>query len=368
MSDIVNNTMEYSRIEDDNNFINEEDNHTTDIIDNILLDLNNSVSEKCDEIKDIEYRNSYNYPIAKNMFIDLNYHARTHMYVNLHICPYQVRESTDRTPFLQYIMKLTENKYKITNENEDFVIDFNKRTYFDIALSEINLMNEATTMLKIIMASYRILLTDNKYDYIGFRKIDNDFYVFFDVTKSWINHHYLSLKDPLWLTNMYELTVIGEVGPHKVSTQISDLFSIHYPDLLHLYDNNEKQIPMPIVGYTVEERKNMDWTMTFGTQPVAFRKNDGEYNKVFMYYYAYDACCSDIKNKNDIENPVIMRHSLMYDKASSYEDYENNTIEDLTDDNLLVTEGDNDNDNVSGMFVLRKHGNQTPLTTHNTYV
>ena len=299
------------------------------------------------------------YPIEEKMFKDLNYHARSCMYVNMHICPYQVRYGTDnKTPFVQYIMRKRNDKSPNSNlsDHDNNYIGFHSKTYFDHHTTNINFYDEAVKMMKVMMLGYgKITKNVENIVYKGFRKSGNDFYVFFDLSDFWINHHYLNMADPLWLVNMYEMFVLKEVCSVPISEELigfleenSDIFDLYYAD--------KTRVSIPVVGYTIEDKSHMDFTMTFGTCSETYK----DLQDSFVYYYDYNECCSTIKDE-DKSKKVVMRHSIIYDISVDYNDYN-----DLTDDDkekrVLIL--DKVHDKFCG-FVVFKHSSQTPLTSHN---
>ena len=299
------------------------------------------------------------YPIDKNMFQDLNYHARSCMYVNLYICPYQVRYGTDtKTPFVQYMMKKRNDVSQRGNlsDHDNNYIGFHSKTFFDHHTVNINFHDEAVRMMKVMMLGYgKFTKTTENILYKGFRKSGNDFYVFFDISDVWINHHYLSMTDPLWLVNMYEMFVLKEVCSVPISEDLtgfleknSDLFDIYYAD--------NTRVSIPVVGYTIEDKSHMDFIMTFGSCSETYKDLEDS----FVYYYDYDECCKTIK-KEDINKKVVMRHSIIYDNSVDYNDYNSLTDDDKAKRNLIL---DKVHDNFCG-FVVREHSSQTPLTSHN---
>ena len=369
---------DYRRIDDNSacEMIGEDGDITPQGVDTIISNLNDNIQETLSEIKDLEFQNSYSYPIGRSMYSDLNYHAKSHMFVNIHICPYQIRKSTDGTPFIQYILKKVYDTIPVP-ENEGYTefLDFHKKTYFSgFHTGEVDLMKQCVATLKIIMASYRIFLKgDDGFSYTGFHNDDNTFYVFFDITSSWINHHYLSTNDTLWLSTIYEMTIIREVGPYHVSSNVTKLFELHQ-ELNTLYTADEKIVKTPIVGYSLEDKTAMDWTMNLGRQREAYGngKHSNDEEGVYIYHFSYDSCLDSMEKsddgtyKKDGKLLVVIRHLLFYDNAMEYNTYENEenekNDESITEDTLLVT-GDN---NKPGVFIVRKYGNQTPLTAHNT--
>ena len=352
--------MDSTRIEDDNNqVINIEDIDNCKFI-NMFDDINREIifqTTNNSNLHNEQQNNRWKYPIENNMFQDLNYHARTCMFVNMYICPYQVRYGTDNTtPFLQYIMrKRNDRSHKENIQDHQYnYIDFNKKTFFDHHTTNINLYDEAIKLLKIIMFGYGNIINDfGKIVYRGFRKCENDFYVFFDISDVWINHHYLNMHDPLWLVNMYEIFVLNQVCSVPVSNDIINFFNLN-PDLVYLYYPDDTRIKIPVVGFTVEDKKHMDFTMTFGTSQKKYKDIDA-----FVYYYDYIECCDTISEEEKCDK-IVMRHCIFYENNILYDDYMALFDEDK-DRHIIV---DKINDRYCG-FVVGCHNAQTPLTSHN---
>jgi len=367
--------------------------------------LSEEIHHSIRTLQDEEYANSYSYPATIDMSTDVDNYADGLSYVNIHICPFQIRKSTNNTPFLQYFMKrytpLHNEKDVGPDQDQDRVqgtdtstsnkyseapyLDFQCKTIFDTKSTNVGILTEATNMMKIMLAHYNVfLLKEEMYAYVGFIEKGNDVYVFFDVTKSWVNHHFLSINDPIWLVNVYEISVMGEVGPYRVSNNVSNLFKQHR-ELLHLVDKGENRISLPVIGYTVEQQSRMDFVMMFGTRNTtestestesvkSVNKNDGGSSgnvvkhEMFYYDYSYDACVDRIKDMYTPDDYIIVRHAIFFDVAVEYDEvkdyvhYKNGTIVDVAQDTLLLLPTKNTRQ-IDGFICLR-HGNQTPLTCH----
>ena len=111
--------------------------------------------------------------------------------LNLYICPFQIRESTDRNRFVQYILYRGKNE---NSEMDDYLSFYSniycKRDQYD------NLYEASSLMMQIVMAHYGKFVQKDIFTYMGFHKNEHDFYVFFDISNIWVNHHYLSMNDP----------------------------------------------------------------------------------------------------------------------------------------------------------------------------
>jgi hypothetical protein len=361
---LVNNipSMESARIEDDITEVETVEDFDNDRIISMFDDINREIEfqEGASSNLDTEQQDiKWKYPIESGMFQDLNYHARTCMFVNMHICPYQVRYGTDdKTPFIQYIMRKKNDRSQKENlhDHEYNYMDFHKKTFLDHHTINTNFYEESVNIMKAMLFCYRKNVNDtSKIKYKGFRKSGNDFYVFFDISDMWINHHYLNMHDLLWIVNMYELSVLNEVCSVPVSDDVVTFFKQN-SDLVDIYYSDDTRVPIPVVGFTVEDKKQMDFTMTFGSCYKKYKDIDDS----LVYYYDYRDCCDTINNEEK-QDKIIMRHCIMYDKCISYDEYISLSDDVDKDRNIIV---DNINDIYCG-FVICQHKDQTPLSSHN---
>lgn len=379
MNEHMSDTYSNTRIEDDaDQFTHSYINYNEDIA-NMLVDIDNELAQQnsfinqCNDSSSTEDEaRSWRYPIEDHLYTDINHHARSSMYVNLYICPYQVRMSTDNTPFLQFIMqKKNDRGVKNLRDHANNYMDFYCKTYFDHHMTNINFLDEVDKVIKMMMICYGKVLTNNdneKIKYKGFIKRDNDFYVFVDISQLWLNHHYLNMHDHMWLVSIYELWGIKQVCSVPISDDVINLF-VSNQYLTRLYHagtdtDGDKEYPMPLTGFTVEDKIKMDFSMMMGTRSSVHR----DLPHAYVYYYDYNDCCYMLNNPrrnavtNDIEksDKVIMRNYIMYDKRVTYNDYIALSEEEKEGRVLII---DNVCDSRVG-FVVCNHSCQTPVNSH----
>lgn len=319
--------------------------------------------------KYVPHPSKYSYPIKEKMFADMNHHARSCMYVNLHICPYQVNLTTNGTPFVQYLMlKTNDRNNKNLKNHQDNYMNFVNKTYFDHHTKYINFADEVNKMMRIIMLSYGKVVKENNIKYDGFIKRDNDFYVFMNISDSWINYHYLNMHDPLWFATLYEMTVLNEVCSVPVCDDVVRLFESN--DFLNnlYHPDSEDTFPIPVTGFTIEDKKSEDMRLLCGTSSTDHRS----LTDVFRYYYDYNDCCNSLREQGDltvetvdelIKTKVVMRSHISYDKSVSYDVYETLSDEDK-EKNILIVDYIEGN-TTRGGFIINHHCAQTPINTHN---
>jgi len=361
-------TIDATRIEDDTSLQNLENAHTSeqDKLVSLFEDIDREIKFQTEtsentigDIPNEEPRveENWKYPIDKNMFQDLNYHARSCMFVNMYICPYQIRVGTDnKTPFIQYMMKKANDRSEKDrlHFHDCNYIDFHKVTFFDHQSEYVNLYDAALKNVKIMMMGYGKMNDAHNIIYKGFRKRENDFYVFFDISDVWINHHYLNMHDPLWLVNMYEMSVLKEVCSVPICDEVVSFLNEN-KDIVDIYYPDDSKVAIPVIGFTIEEKKQMDFNMTFGTSSQKYKDLDD----AFVYYYDYNQCCQ-LLDENERSNKVIMRNVIMYDESMNYEEYIKMTHND--ENRILIV--DNIQNETCG-FITHNHIAQTPITAHN---
>jgi len=374
-----------TRIEDDDvQFTGSYDQNSEsgEDIASMLFDIDNEIARQHDMSTESKVCSigaedpcTWRYPIEDHLFTDINHHARTSMYVNLYVCPYQVRLGTDNTPFVQFIMQKKNVSGKNLRDHANNYMDFYCKTYFEHHTTKINFLDEVDRIMKLIMLSYGKVLKEADYEaikYKGFIKRANDFYVFVDISHRWVNHHYLKMNDHLWLASLYEIWGIKEVCSVPISDDVSTLFLANqYLTRLYHTDGDE-EYSMPVTGFTVQDNKNVDLHMMVGTSPSSHR----DIPIAYVYYYDYNDCCYMLSNNDAImstpsrktddelrtakNDKVIMRNYIMYDKRVTYDEYLT-LSEDEREGRVLII------DNVNGSrvgFVVCNHGCQTPVNSH----
>ena len=236
------------------------------------------------------------YPIGDTMYKDMQYHSRQYPIVSLHICAYQRQDDMRKRPFVQYLLRL-----------EDSTLGFYNKPFFNA--QDGDLYMESTKMLKILMAHYRKFLTnDDMFEYTGFHKDGNDFYVFFDVTKTWIAYHLLGMKDPFWTVMPHEIIGNGTVCGFPINSVTHDLFVAH-PDLVHLIDRKDNPYVLPRTGYSLECIKDLDRVLMIGMIASPLPALGGDY---FQFMWSYADCVRG-RTAAELKDKIVVRYCLMCD-------------------------------------------------------
>lgn len=299
------------------------------------------------------------YPIETKMFNDLRYHVSRHSEIVLHLCPFQIRESTHlKAPFIQYFLRKTKtDEMDITGDRifpPDCLSFWRQEIEHPILY---NLPSELMILVKIMLAHYGVHgVNDADLKYVGFHKSDNHFFVFYDLSSIWVNHHFLNIDDGFWLSTVSEIVKLREVCMFPVSDIVVDLF--HNNSELQYLVKNDNALNNPIVGYSIEDAEDMDFQMTFGTEKTTEKAcNIGE---CFRYFISYRDCLKKIESGANRNGKVIMRSVLNFSDLIPLCQEEFMDIFD--EDTMYLVNTDSPDD---AFIVIRNHSNQTPVCCHN---
>jgi hypothetical protein len=275
----------------DNDVSNIGDDDTSDMMHHLTTDIFNLVdnisSGGVDPVR---------YPIGNAMYKDLKHHTKPYPIVCIHLCVYQRQTDMRKRPFVQYLLRL---------ENDE--LGFYNKPFFNSADSDLYI--EATSMLRILMMHYgKFLMDDDMFEYMGFHPDGNDFYVFFDVTKTWVAYHLLGMTDPFWTVMTHEIIGNETVCGYPVSQNTRSLFNT-YPELVHLIDRDNNPYALPRTGYSLENAKDVDRVLLFGMHSTPLPALGGNY---FQFMDSYADCVRG-RTTDELKGKIVTRYCLMCD-------------------------------------------------------
>lgn len=332
---------------------------------NLIVDLKNS--EKDNGTYDIK---NHLLPVgdlySNNMINTIDNSSR------ILVIPYQVRPSTNGKNIIQYILGRRTEKHHYQSPDEPYEDGDGIHRYLDFYMFHYQspyMRNRfvvpalcANYSLEILFYHYGISPNTLQCEISGYLKRGNDYYIFYDMSKSWINHHYLNIDDPFWLVNIDEIVSKKTVCDMSISPIVQLLFNEN-TFLRSLLTKEEEQMPICKTVYTYEEYRNMDFTMTFGTQRTG--DSDDEY---FSYFVNFEDCRNALfestifqENDKNVNKFVIMRHVINYENTQLVDSVEYPFTEDENPWNsqtLFI-------DRTKPMVYIWNHGLQTPVTCHN---
>jgi len=211
----------------------------------------------------------------------------------IHICMYHINTQGDK-PFIQFLLPV------ITDPStSDNMINFRSTTYTsDENIEVINdttvsvFMNEFATRNNIYQFMHNYTQGNNLFYYKGFIQSDNNFYVFYDISKYNIGNRYNHPSAFLHLCNIDELINSKPVYDIPIHPSISDFFNKYY-EFTQLLDVNNVLVPQPITVYS--KFKN-----TLETHPL-FNLD----TKYYVYYPSYKILMESCEDINEVYRYVI---------------------------------------------------------------
>ena len=275
------------------------DNDTTNIEDD---DTNSNVFHMTSEISDLVDNissggvDAVRYPIGNTMYKDLKHHARSFPIVCIHLCVYQRQTDMRKRPFVQYLLRLENGELGLYN-----------KPFFNSADGDLYI--EATSMLRLLMMHYgKFLMDDDMFEYTGFHTDGADFYMFFDVTKTWVAYHLLGMTDPFWTVMTHEIIGNETVCGYPVSQNTRSIFNT-YPELVHLIDRDNNPYALPRTGYSLENAKDLDRVLLFGMHSTPLPALGGNY---FQFMDSYADCVRG-RTADELKDKIVTRYCLMCD-------------------------------------------------------
>ena len=275
------------------------DNDTSNIKDDDMNDtmhqLTTDIFDLVDNISSVGV-DAVRYPIGDTMYKDLVHHTSPYPIVCIHLCVYQRQTDMRKRPFVQYLLRL-----------ENGELGFYNKPFFNSANGDLYI--EATSMLRLLMMHYRkFLMDDDMFEYTGFHMDGIDFYMFFDVTKTWVAYHLLGMTDPFWTVMTHEIIGNETVCGYPVSQNTRSLFNTH-PELVHLIDRDNSPYTLPRTGYSLENTKDLDRVLLFGMHSTPLPALGGNY---FQFMDSYTDCVRG-RTEDELKDKIVVRYCLMCD-------------------------------------------------------
>ena len=197
--------------------------------------------------------NYYNYDVLNILEENIDELLITNTFKNITICAYEIN-NTSLNPFLKYLLY----KEKIT-DNLDFPI-------VDISIFSMNTIQ----LIKFIQGYlFTILLLTNfenffkTIEYKGFYIFEENLYIFFDLTNCKLMIHDIYKINKTWFCIMDEIINEKHICNIKINETVSDFF-INNNKFIFLKNKKDKIYQIPIIAYTGNNHKMLNFTYTFG--------------------------------------------------------------------------------------------------------
>jgi hypothetical protein len=215
---------------------------------------------------------------------------------NVFFCPYQIVES-NKYPFLQFLLT---NDY---DEKLSFIhLEVNGALLTD------NHIAQYTNYLLLKMAYFDI--TPENVQYKGFTLINNDLYIFYDLTKEPLmvdNIH----NSNLWLAIVDELVNQRAVYGVPISELVSDFFTTN-PKFHFLYNDKNEKYEVPMSTYVAMPENKTVFTHMFGVS-----SKDSQYIVGPYYYFtSYENSIKQLHHDVGAQDKIgIVRFAVFLEKT-----------------------------------------------------
>jgi hypothetical protein len=277
-----------------------------------------SIIENDDENYDPTEPNYYRYNAIQQLYstvYELLDGAQTY---KVNICAFEV-DNQYKQPFLKYLLY----KNKASNKCQLPPFNITRDTTKDI-------MTRATTVLNKLLVN--LAQAPEQFVFNGFKVLDNNIYMFFDVTKCMIKHVEL-----LWSTNNIWFAIIDELVNTKTICNIpidecaTNLF-LKTHELCYLQNRQNEKYIMPIIAYVARDEAKLHFTFVFGVSKSLNSSILGAYyyftnykNALITHLPADDEPASNVSQ--NLFSRGIVRFALFIEKPKMIQNLPNDPID-----------------------------------------
>lgn len=273
-----------------------------------------SIIENDDENYDPIEPNYYCYNAVKQLYSTVYELLDGVQTYKVHICAFEVNNQ-HKYPFFKYLL------YKNKASNKCYLPLFyiTRDTVKDIMSRAHNIVNKVLD--NIAQAPEQCVFN-------GFKVLDNNIYMFFDVTKCVIKH-----VDLLWSTNNVWFAIIDEIVNTKticnipIDEGITNLF-VKTPELCYLQNRQNENYILPVIAYATRDEPKLHFTFVFGVSKSLNNSILG------AYYYFTNYKNSTLIHDDDainVSQPIfsrgIVRFALFMEKPKIIQNLSNDPID-----------------------------------------
>jgi hypothetical protein len=283
------------------------------------------------------------------------------MFDTVYICAYKINAAAAK-PFLQYLL------YK-----KDTTLSFPSFKYINGS----SLVSETMTLLRFLCKPKNTFTeylrfsdpltaepesTEVDYMYSGYLTMDEDLYLFFDISDETIT------GENLWLSLIDEIIHCNNICNFQIESVVSTLF-LNNNQLLILHDTDGTPIETPTVAYSGQHESLLNFTFVFGVSDIETIGNysftdyvhsikNGGWSKTNMPEIKYGKLITDNEHGRYIKGGIV-RFALFLGK---------NEI--ITNTELLTSNWSSEFDSIYynrlGMpvWIVHKLEQQVPLSYH----
>ena len=194
--------------------------------------------------------NYYSYNAIKSLQLNIDDLLDSKLTYKVNMCAYEVNNQY-KYPFLKYLL------YKHKTSNKCYFPPF-----FITSDKSEDIVLRSTNMVKKILDN--VVQSADNITFNGFKVLNNNIYIFFDVTQC-------TIKQPelLWNANNVWFAIIDEIVNTKsicnilIDDCVTQLF-LQNNDLCYLQNQQNENYVLPIVAYVARDDPKLHFTFVFG--------------------------------------------------------------------------------------------------------
>ena len=253
----------------------------------------------------------YNY--KGKSILTLDYKNELFKYCDINIFAYTINNEK-KYPFKQILLARTATTSELifpkiplfNNFNKNELIDYTKVCLFGfLNLENFEIFNELV-----------------KFD--GFYEYNNNLYLFFDLTENKVNLYDIYSNSSLWFGLVDELVNHKHICNIKVNESVFNFFQENQ-DFCFLVDEKDNLYELPVVCFTSNTGKKLNYTYTFGQIKEDKNKILGPYYYFKDYYNAFEEAGSLIKDNNT--KMGLVRFAVFTCNVKYIENYPNDPVD-----------------------------------------
>jgi hypothetical protein len=209
-----------------------------------------SITENVNENYEPVEPNYYGYHAINSLPLNIDDLLDSAQTYRVNMCAFEVNNQ-HKYPFLKYLL------YKHKTSNKCYFPPF-----FITSSTSKDIVLRATNLVKKLLDN--IAKTNDTVTFNGFKVLNNNIYIFFDLTKCKINQSEL-----LWNANNTWFAIIDEIVNTKsicnilIDECVTQLF-VQHTDLCYLQNRQNENYVLPIVAYVARDDPKLHFTFVFG--------------------------------------------------------------------------------------------------------
>ena len=266
---------------------------------------------------EFEDTNEYN-PVPEKYYnykgtslLTLDYKNEPFEYYDINIFAYTVNNEK-KYPFQQILLAKSSIMSELIFPKIPLFNNFNK--------------NELIDYVKVCLFGYLSLKNYESFNdlikFDGFYEYNNSLYLFFDLTKNKIQLYDIYSSSFLWLGLIDEIVNHKNICNIKVNESVTQIFQENQ-DLCFLVDDKDDTYDLPVVCFTSNPEKKLNYTYIFGQ----IKENKNEILGPYYYFKDYYNAFEEAGNIKDDIKMGIIRFAIFKGNVKYIENYPNDPVD-----------------------------------------